>query len=142
MADTSLHQKRATELSDSRFPATRRDSPNLPLYLSNRLALPFYTSPLRNEERGVTMGGDRARPNLHPPAVGVFFTLSALPMPMCMHNTNAFQVSPSLSLPFALECFVLPPAISAFSPSDRVQGWARARSEFTKGAAEVGAIQT
>ena len=76
--------------------------------------------------------GELARPNLHPP-VGVFFTLSALPMPMCMHNTNAFQVSPSLSLPFALECFVLPPAISAFSLSDRVQGWARARSEFTKG---------
>ena len=51
----------------------------------------------------------------------------------CVCTTPTHFRSAPLSLPFALECFVLPPAISAFSLSDRVQGWARARSEFTKG---------
>ena len=56
-------------------------------------------------------------------------------MPICMHNTNAFQVSPLTPLPFpsALECFVLPLAISAFSVSDRAQGWAKGRSKLIKG---------
>ena len=119
---------RSTDMTDRLV--TRPTSPSLPFHS-------IYTFPLRRS-------GDRRRSDpLTKFALVRFCSLCVAKCQSVFTTPTHFRSAPSFppplsppSLPLcypALECFVLPLAISAFSLSDGIQGWANVRSKLLKG---------